>query len=1102
MLRRLAVKDGFPDSSPTRLTGGERASTMPLNSIWRLEPLTLLFIMIRRRIALCLLVNVFWLATHAGTIENLEENFASPPDSARAWVYWFWLNGNISKEGITADLQAMKRAGLGGALWMWGGGLGAGTDKPVKLLSPEWWELMRHAIREADRLGLKLSITSGSGWSHSGGPWIKPKHSMRNLKLAQTLQWDGPGKKETVINFIHTPSIPVSRMCEKGDPAPGVVKRLSIQYTVGSRHRSVSGKDGETLELPSGPGGKITVDQATYGVPDDPVRTHDVRELVQELMHDNQLACVVAYLTGSSASGSTVAAENQVAASATQPAYETGNALEKKGGSLESRAAVDLTDKVDASGLLGWEAPRGAWTVQVFSHGSSGDQPHPIGDSEGGLECDKLNPEAVEENWKGFVLRILNECGPEARRVVRYAHVDSYEFGATTWTAGLLETFKKRCGYEPSPYLPAMFGKVVDSPEISARFMWDFRRLMADLFAEGIGGHLRDLCRAEGMTLTTEPHLVEGVFDQIQYGGHVANPVGNFLAERHTGWYGGYPPVGPEMHLAKGEASAAYTYGLEGVVWAEAFTGTDHPHAWHETLDYLKTWGDLWLSEGINRFCFHCWAHSPWLDRKPGNTLGPWGIHFDRNNTWFDLSTGYLAYLARSQYLLQQGLPVMDVCVLTGDREVDQFPPHPELRANGYDYHGMTTEVLIKDLTVKDGWLVLPSGMRYRLLVTYDRVLRPQTMRKLKELVSNGATVMGEKPEDAPGLTGFPASRDEARKIADEMWGSEADAGQKGRIYGQGRVYWAHPGKQDRSGKGGLSGTLLYLDCAGELSVLKGMQVAPDFAYGDSGKEDCGHMLAYMHRRVGDTDLYFVSSQASRQRQEECVFRIAGRQPQLWDAVTGEMRDLAEYSTTTDGRTRIPLTFEPGQSFFVLFPKTAKKKPAAAENFAELHPVAQLSGSWEVAFDPKWGGPAKVVFDNLEDWTNRPEEGIKYYSGKATYRRTVGVPNLDKQSRVYLDLGKVNELAEVRFNGQTLGVVWCAPWRVEIPRDVLRERDNQLEITVANLWINRLVGDAGLPAEKRLTWTTWNPYRKDSPLFPSGLLGPVTIRTMDRNEVR
>jgi hypothetical protein len=421
------------------------------------------------------------------TGDELERNFHAPPDSSRAWVYWFWLNGNVSKEGITADLEAMKRAGLAGALWMWGGGLGATTDKPVKLLSSEWWKLMRHTIREADRLGLKLNITNGSGWSHSGGPWVSAKNGMQNLKVDSTIRWTGPG-------------------------------RMSL-----------------------------AIDRVT-------------------------LVRVLAYA-----------------------------------GELQSAKAVDLTDKVDNSGRLAWDVPRGAWTVYVFSHVPTGDRPHPIVQQEGGWECDKLSPEAVDENWKGFVLRILNECGPETRRVVRYVHVDSYEFGAATWTPGLLDIFQRRCGYNASPFLPALFGKVVDSPDISNRFHWDFKRLLADLFAEGIGGHFRDLAQAEGLKLTTEPHLVQGVFDHIQYGGHVSQPVGNFLDKRGTAWYGSVPRVGPEMHLAKAEASAAYTYGLDGVVWAEAFTGVDHPHAWHENPDYLQTWGDLWLSEGINRFCFHCW---------------------------------------------------------------------------------------------------------------------------------------------------------------------------------------------------------------------------------------------------------------------------------------------------------------------------------------------------------------------------------------------------------------------------------------------------------------------------------------------------------------
>ena len=763
---------------------------------------------------------------------------------------------------------------------------------------------------------------------------------------------------------------------------------------------------------------------------------------------------------------------------------------------LDSRATVDLTGRLDASGRLAWEAPPGQWLVQVFRHHSTGDQPHPILPGEGGLECDKLSPEAVEANFRGGVGRVLNECGPEARRVLRYTHVDSYEFGAQTWTPGFGEEFKRRCGYDLAPYLPVITGQTVDNPEISARFLWDFARVRADLFAEGIGGRFRDLCQREGIALTTEPHLMPQVFDQIQYGGHVSEPVGNFLAERRTGWYAANPPIGPEMHLAKGEASAAYTYGLNGIVWAEAFTGVDHAHAWKETPEYLKTWGDLWFTEGINRFIFHCWAHSPSLTQKPGITLGPWGIHFDRRNTWFDLADGYLSYLSRCQFLLQEGLPVVDVCLLTGDGVVAEFPRHPELRASGYDYHGMTSEVLLKDATVTNGWLVLPSGMRYRLLATYNREMRPETLRKLLQLVKAGVTLVGVKPEDAPGLVGFPHSRREVRSLADELWGSDAEAGKHGRACGLGKVFWgAHEGAVQGTSGCGVAG---YMSCARELEVLRDMGVVPDFQYGLSGKENSDNMLAYIHRRRPGADWYFVSNQAGRPRKEHCRFRVTGRQPELWDPVTGLIRDLPAYQER-ETHTAVPLEFAAGQSFFLVFRKEAKENLAGGEraNFEDLKKVGQLSGPWEVSFDAQWGGPQQPVrFETLTDWTKHPEEGIKYYSGKAAYHTTFELPQDQRRRPLYLDLGRVKDLARVSVNGRMLGVVWCEPWQIEISSAV-RSGNNELEITVANEWVNRLVGDSKLPPEKRFAWTTWNPYKPDSTLLASGLLGPVTLRTME-----
>jgi hypothetical protein len=570
----------------------------------------------------------------------------------------------------------------------------------------------------------------------------------------------------------------------------------------------------------------------------------------------------------------------------------------------------------------------------------------------------------------------------------------------------------------------------------------------------------------------------------------VTEPVGNFLGERRTHWYADNPQVGPEVQLAKGEASAAYTYGLNGVVWAEAFTGVDHAHSWKESPDYLRTWGDLWLTEGINQFIFHCWAHSPSLTQKPGITLGPWGIHFDRRNTWFDLSGGYLKYLTRCQYLLQQGLPVMDVCLFTGDGVTAEFPRHPELRAAGYDYHGLTSEVLLTAKVV-DGWIVLPSGMRYRLLVTYNREMRPETIRKIQALVLAGAQVLGLKPEDAPGLAGHPASGQEARRIAGELWGSDTAADLEGRAVGKGKVFRGAPAKPSKSTAG--CGVAAWLDCSREIEVLRAAGVQPDFEYSLSGKEDNDRMLAYIHRRCGEVDFYFVSNQSNAPRKENCRFRVDGRQPELWDAVTGEIRDLPVYQEQ-NGRTTVPLEFAPGQSLFLVLRKSKTPPLSAGANFIALETLAEVNGSWQVAFDPSWGGPATpVAFDRLEDWTKRPEDGIRNYSGQAVYLNTIAISNDFKGRRLYLDLGKVKELAGVRLNGRDLGVVWCAPWRIEITGAV-RAGANDLELTVANQWVNRLIGDSGKPQEQRFTWTTHNPYRPDSPLIESGLFGPVTIK--------
>jgi len=467
-------------------------------------------------------------------------------------------------------------------------------------------------------------------------------------------------------------------------------------------------------------------------------------------------------------------------------------------------------------------------------------------------------------------------------------------------------------------------------------------------------------------------------------------------------------------------------------------------------------------------------------------TIGYCGQQFHRGNTWWPLAYGWTGYLARCQHLLRQGAFVADVLYSCGENSpakslepggVTSVPP-------GYDYDVCDPQAILTRLTVKNGRLVLKDGMSYRLLVLPEGdMMTPALLRKIRELVNAGATVMGPKPTRAPGLAGGPRANDEVRKRADELWGS-------------GRVLPTQP----------LS------------PVLAKLGAAPDFA------PEKPAPLLYIHRRLGDgRELYFVANHSDGDWEVRCKFRVAGRQPELWDPVTGAIRPLPEFTQEAE-QTAVALKFAPRQSFFIVFAispaKSAKAKSAKiTKNFCDLQPAVDLAGSWEVTFDPKWGGPAKpVTFAKLEDWTRRPEPGIRYYSGTALYRKRFDLPpSIRRGAPLILDLGTIKDMAAVRLNGHDLGVVWCAPWQVEITGAV-KPSGNQLEVTVVNTWVNRMIGDEQLPLDYernddgsivalpewllrhtprpsgRFTFSTLAPFKRGDPLRPAGLLGPVTIQ--------
>jgi hypothetical protein len=502
-----------------------------------------------------------------------------------------------------------------------------------------------------------------------------------------------------------------------------------------------------------------------------------------------------------------------------------------------------------------------------------------------------------------------------------------------------------------------------------------------------------------------------------------------------------------------------------------------------ESPGLLKPVGDEAFLNGLNRMVFHQYTHQPSSEMKPGWQYGA-GTHFDRNLTWWEQARSFFQYLARCQFLLQKGTFVADACYFYGEGATAFVPSREYVRPAlpfGSDFDAVNAEVLLRDMAVKQGRLVLPGGMSYRVLVLPERdTLSPKVVRKLTDLVTAGAIVLGPRPVRTPGLTNYPRSDEETRTLADGLWGP-GQARQAGENkLGRGRIFWGKP-LSEVLGSIGLGSDFMFAGRSRPAAVETQTKEAP--------------VLDFIHRRDGDADIYFVVNRRERwEASVKCTFRVSGKLPEIWNPVTGETRAAVCYAQA-EGKTSLPLEFPPHGSLFIVFrqPISAATRGKGRGNFASLRSLLDVRGPWRVAFDPAWGGPESVEFDELTSWTKRAEAGIKYYSGTATYRKTFDLPEAAdlKDGRLFLDLGEVRYVAEARLNGQALGVVWTAPWRLEITK-AARPGANVLEIDIINLWPNRVIGDSLLPPSKRLTKTNVT-FEKGTPLLESGLLGPVRI---------
>ncbi|MEI8196037.1 MAG: glycosyl hydrolase [Phycisphaerae bacterium] len=1059
----------------------------------------------------------------------LSQGFAEPPLQARTRAYWWWLNGNVDKAAITKDLEWMKKIGMGGGLIFDAGGPAGATPVGPVFGSPQWRELFKHAVVEADRLGLQLSLSPMSGWN-LGGPPVKPEQAAKHITWSEQ-RITGPTKfagkltlpphrdkfyqDQRVVayrlkpEFIGTLVRPVVTASSSDWPkkpwASADGQPASLWNSAARRAKPfLSSESPEWLafefEKPVTLGGiritphnvyeprqgqfQIGEDGKSYktiqpftaekkGAVDlkfEPVQGRQFR-LLLESAFDTQpdvRGVAVAEVTFLEADGKALefGKSNPPVQSLESKAMYQENSNSGiddpqpyKPGDEDALASdvIDLSDKLETDGTLRWDVPDGTWQIMRFGctvgfgHVSfnSGQRPGWTG-----YVVDYLDADALKSYWREVVQPLLDEIRPYLGKSFHGIETDSWEGGGINWTAKLPQEFKLRRGYDLAPYLPVFAGKIIQNRKASNRFLYDLRKTVGEMMADNHYGVMQKLAAEQGLIIHCEaggPH--GGPFDALRNWGRTDWPMGEFWVDSP------HRPREDDRFFMKGPASAAHIYG-KPIACGEGFTSVG-PH-WADTLwSSQKPTFDHEACAGLNLTYWHAFTCSPESMGMPGQEYFA-GTHFNPQVTWANMAHAFIAYLNRCQFLLQQGQFVADVCYYYGDqvpnvpgrKQTDPAKVLPE-----YDYDFLNEEVLLR-MRVKDGRLVLPHGMSYRLLALPNlKNLSLSALRKVNELVQAGATVVGPRPQQNPSQTEQPAADAEFNELCESLWGT---------------------GKTSTKP---VKAVLASLGVGADMETVGAAEAKID----------------YIHRRTEEAEIYFVSNPSPQTVKFTSVFRVSGKQPELWDAVSGSRRPATEF-VQQDGRTRVPLELPAYGSIFVIF-RGPPAQVTDVPNFPAIQPLLTLAGAWNVSFDSRWGGPEKpVLFEKLEDWTKRAEEGIKYYSGTATYRKTFDVPSevAKSKSSTYLDLGLVREMARVKLNCQDLGVVWCPPWRVEIGK-ALKPGSNELEIEVVNNWPNRLIGDGQLPPTKRIAkthYTGWYnpcPDGKPKPLFESGLLGPVQV---------
>lgn len=782
-----------------------------------------------------------------------------------------------------------------------------------------------------------------------------------------------------------------------------------------------------------------------------------------------------------------------------------------------SEATIRLDTKLSPEGKLTWSVPAGKWRIMRFICNNTGEFLNCPSPNSKGLVIDHLSQQATDVHIN-HMLDTLSR-GSKGFGPLKVLMLDSYEVRpAHDWTPEFVKLFNAQNNYDPTPWLPTLAGWTVQNDEMSKRFLHDYHKFVSDLMVKTHYARVKELANQRGLQFLAEAgHGGHPRVDPLKALGASDIPMGEFWNHRKN-W------------VTKEAASAAHIYGKR-LVNSESLTGWQH---WQDGPANYKRSTDIAFCAGLNQITFHTFAHNPPDAGLPGFAYHA-GEHFNVNSTWWDQAGPMLEDMSRTSHLLQQGTFVADVCAYYGDEAPNLVPARrisPTIKSQwpdekcahcgrnkpvdldtlgqGYDYDYINEEVILTRMQVKDGKLVLPDGMSYRVMVLPDRkTISLEALKKIGELAEAGATIIGAKPERSNSLRGFPDCDKEVQALAAKIWGECDGEKVKSHNYGKGKVIWNIPIAE----------------------VLSSMQVERDFVAENIDNAD--QHIDYIHRSTDKEEIYFISNSALTPEIVRCRFRVGeGFVPSFWNPEDGSVKACHAYEIK-DGFTYITLDLAPVSSIFVIFEKgkagehiVAIQSPHPTEleilgmdkdqistkiwkagdytlhtssgrsgkiSVPEVPADQPISSPWKISFPKDRGAPESITMETLTDWTKHSDFGVKYFSGAADYQNTFTLTAVP-ENPVILDLGSVKEVAVVHVNGKEAGILWKEPYQIDITA-LAKAGENRIEIKVVNTWNNRLVGDSTVKPEARITRTNLShKFSPNSPLLSSGLLGPVVIK--------